>query len=191
MLMEYLLLKYFKEIVIWLKILKIWGLSSLFFFFRNTWHLIIAPNHFTISINLPLKIWLRLLYLWASVYKLVFYSAFLFHQGQLDYFCIWLDLLPSKMLKVFPFWCLVHPRSLINNGNVNFQTLIKFPVSAFSLDVNYILGVLMLYDCHGRWFLRDLYFAIIAMDGQLLLNNNNYNNDNDYDDINKNNINKK
>lgn len=127
--------------------LKMWGLSSLFFF-GNTRHPIIAPNNFTIVINLPLKIWLRLLYPWTSVNKLVFYSAFLFHQGQLNYFCMWLDPLSSKML--FAFWCLVHPHSVISNGDVTFQTLMKFPVSAFSLDVDCILGVLMLDVCHRQ-----------------------------------------
>lgn len=70
------------------------------------------------------------------------------------------------MLK--PFWCLVHPHSSINSENVNFQTLIKLSVSAFSFNVDYILEfwwcmIVMADDS------LDIYFVGIAMLGQLLL----------------------
>lgn len=71
------------------------------------------------------------------------------------------------MLKLLPFWCLVHPYSLINNENVNFQTLIKLSVSAFSFNVDYILEFwwCMIVTADDS---LDLYFVGITMLGQLL-----------------------
>lgn len=162
--------------------LKLWVLSSLYLFFNNTWYVIIAPNHFIVGINLLFKIWLSIskqtshlfgiFISWTAVRLFLHMSQSFLHNAEALFF-------------------LILSTSTIFNKQWKCELSYPHKIPSFSIQLRCWLDFRSsdAVDSHGKLFLRDIYFAAIAIDDQLLLNNN-YNSDTDYNNMHIHNINK-